>query len=140
MHAFLCSILSPFILAMIGESVATILETTIRQHNQTRYSSTNLSVTQYDINSKILCAAQCARLISTCNIAVFNPLAIPSCSLYGESLMIANLVLDSKATTFHFGRNIISHGKNKAKINSFNFIFTGSRGLEKILIVLFKDA
>ena len=105
-----------FILIIIDGSAGTILKSSGREYNQRSYLPTNISLAQYSANSKIQCVAECARLISTCNIAIFNPLITSTCSLYGESLTIANIVFASQAVTVDFARDFYIGGKKNFEI------------------------
>jgi hypothetical protein len=96
----------------------TLLQLISQQYNQMSYLPIKSSLAQFNINSKTHCIAQCARLVSTCNIIVFNPVISPNCALYGESLTIANLILSTDNTVVDFGRNNSNEDRNNQHINS----------------------
>ncbi len=75
-------------------------------------------LTQFNINSKTRCIAQCARLLSICNIAAFNPVSTPQWMLYSESLTIANLMPSTNATVVDFERNNSNESKKNPSIDS----------------------
>ncbi len=74
------------------------------------YIPTGSSLAQFVIKSKLLCAAQCARLFRTCNIAVFDGSGNSQCSLYTEILVPANLIPLTNAIVFNFRRNYTNEG------------------------------
>lgn len=88
-----------------------IQQTTARQYNQMSYTPVNSALAQFNSYSKLRCIAQCARLTTTCNIALFNAVTSPRCILYSESFTAANLVSSSNYVVIDFKRNLTSAGK-----------------------------
>ena len=86
-------------------------QTIVRQYNQMSYTPVNSTLAQLSSYSKLRCAAHCARLTTTCNIALFNAVTSPRCILYSESLTAANLVSSSNSIVIDFKRNLTSAGK-----------------------------
>lgn len=88
----------------------TLMSTTARQYQHMTYVPVKSLLSQYNMLSIKRCIAQCARLISTCNIVVFNSITSPNCLLYSESFTITNLISSVRSTVINFGRNISNEG------------------------------
>jgi hypothetical protein len=89
---------------IINTCAANALNTMMgRIYNQMDYNSTGSLLAQLHITKKLLCAAQCANNFPTCNIAVFNGLAIMSqCSLFSELLIANKLIVSSNVVVYDF--------------------------------------
>ncbi len=112
----------------------TVLQTTGYQYSQMNYLPVQSALGQYNLNSKKLCVAQCARLSSTCNIAVFDSIAVPHCVLYSESLTMTNLVPSTNTIVVDFGRSNSNGGRNKMYDELLRFF----KGIDFTLTILAK--
>ena len=86
-------------------------QTIVRQYNQMSYTPVNPALAQLNSYSKLRCVAHCARLVNTCNIALFNAATSPRCILYSEPVTAANLISSSNSIVIDFKRNLTSAGK-----------------------------
>lgn len=110
MHLFIIFWIFNFTITCKSDSLS---GTVGRKYQYMSYLPIKSLLANYNILSEKLCIVQCAQLVATCNIAVFNSVISPNCALYGESLTITNLIPSINATVVNFGRNNSNEGRNR---------------------------
>jgi hypothetical protein len=83
---------------------SSLQQTIGREYNQMQYLPSSSPIDQFNVGSKLLCIAQCARRSSTCNIVVFDRAVSPQCMMFNEPLVSMNLVASVNALVVDFDR------------------------------------
>jgi hypothetical protein len=95
---------------LVISSSSTLQQVVGQEYNQMNYLPSSSPTDQFTVGSKLLCVAQCARQLLTCNVVVFDRAVAPPGILFNEPLVSANLFASVDTVVIDFGRINTSGG------------------------------